>query len=151
MIPVRQRRMTDPTPWATDPTKLMSDPTGGKRNGAIGPIRIASTAANESAQAETDGGDIVAMPIERPPTASEITPRETPTNTKRHTAAALCEQCGAEFTPKRPHGRYCGPYCRRLAWLARNPQKAAELAERDRARLRDHIIANGGEWIERRA
>jgi hypothetical protein len=36
-----------------------------------------------------------------------------------------------------------------VAWLGRNPEKAAELAERDRVRLKAHIIGNDGEWVER--
>jgi hypothetical protein len=60
----------------------------------------------------------------------------------------LCEQCGRDFTPRRSWGRFCSSYCRRLAWLERNPEKAAVLAERDRARLRAHIIGNDGERLE---
>ncbi len=64
-------------------------------------------------------------------------------------AARPCEQCGVEFLPKSRLARFCSPYCRRRAWLARNPEKAAVLAERDRARLRAHVLALGGVWVER--
>jgi hypothetical protein len=59
-----------------------------------------------------------------------------------------CEQCGREFAARRPWARYCGAYCRRRAWLARNPDKAAVLAQRDKARLKVHIVGNGGEWVD---
>ena len=120
----------------------------GARNGASDPIRIAGIAANVSAQGATGGGATVATPTERPPIASDSNQDVTLANTKRHTGAARCEHCGEEFTPRRPHGRFCGAYCRRLAWLERNPEKAAILAERDRQRLREHVIAAGGEWRE---
>jgi hypothetical protein len=71
------------------------------------------------------------------------------TSTKPNATLTRCEQCGAEFLSKTGRGRFCGPYCRRRAWLARNPERAAELAERDRARLRAHVIARGGVWVER--
>lgn len=75
----------------------------------------------------------------------------TPANTKRQSAARVipCEHCRAEFTARRPWTRFCCANCRRTAWLERNPDKAAELARRDRARLRTHIVASGGTWVER--
>ena len=60
-----------------------------------------------------------------------------------------CEQCGRDFQPKTRRGRFCCAYCRRRAWLARNPERAAELAERDRARLKAVVLAHGGVWVER--
>ena len=60
-----------------------------------------------------------------------------------------CEQCGREFTPRRPWGRFCNDYCRRLAWLGRNPERATELALSDKIRLRKHIIERGGEWKDK--
>ena len=59
-----------------------------------------------------------------------------------------CEHCGAAFVARRPWARFCSAYCRRVAWLGRNPERAAELAERDKARLRAHIIGNDGEWVD---
>ncbi len=70
------------------------------------------------------------------------------TKTQPNATPTRCEQCGVEFLPKTARGRFCSPYCRRRAWLARNPEKAAELAERDRARLRAHVLALGGVWVE---
>ncbi len=58
-------------------------------------------------------------------------------------AVAVCERCGTEFTRRRPHGRFCSAYCRRVAWLARNPEKAAEIARKDRQRYRKFIISRG--------
>jgi hypothetical protein len=108
-------------------------------------IPTASIAAGAYHPVETADGDIVAMPTERPPTGNgQSNPDETQANTKRHT----CEQCGADFTPRRPHGRFCGSYCRRVAWMGRNPEKAAAIAESDWRRLREHIIGNGGEWVD---
>lgn len=42
----------------------------------------------------------------------------------------ICSFCGTEFTPKRPHGRFCGTDCRRRAqnWR-RRVARAEELAE----------------------
>ena len=121
-------------------------------NGATGPMSIVSIAAGGCHPVATAGGATVATPIARPPTGNgqDSPPNSvTPTNTKRHATVIECENCGREFTPRRPHGRFCGSYCRRLAWLGRNPDKAAELAERDRARLRAHVIGGGGEWVDR--
>jgi len=137
----------------TGPAKIQN--LGGpKGDGATEPMSIASIAASGCPPAETGGGASVATPIERPHIENgQSNPCEgvTPTNTKRHTTVTTCEHCGDGFTPRRPHGRFCSSYCRRLAWLGRNPEKAAELAERDRQRLREHIIGCGGEWAEREA
>lgn len=112
-------------------------------------IPTVNIAAGVSAQDAMAGGATVATPTEQRPTENGVSnPRETATNTKRHTTVILCDNCGREFTPRRPHGRFCSAYCRRVAWLGRNPEKAAELAERDRARLRAHVIGGGGDWRE---
>ena len=144
-------KMSDPTTWAIDPTRMIPDLTRPKAesDGASDLIPIASNAASVSAQGATGGGVTVTMPAKRPPIEGESNPRDTSTNTKRHTAASHCEQCGDEFTPRRPHGRFCSSYCRRLAWLGRNPDRAAALAESDRQRLREHVIGCGGEWHDR--
>lgn len=157
MSKMKQRRQiitSDPTTWAADPTTMMGDPTGQRRQTAASGyasdlIPTANIAASVSAQGETGGGATVTMPIASPPIESESNPLETPTSTKRYTTVTQCEQCGGEFTPRRPHGRFCSSYCRRLAWLGRNPERAAELAARDRQRLREHIIGCGGEWVDR--
>lgn len=157
MLNMKQRRQiitSDPTTWAADPTTMMGDPTGQRRQTAASGyasdlIPTANIAASVSAQGETGGGATVTMPAKRPPIAAESNPRDTSTNTKRHISVTNCEHCGGAFTPRRPHGRFCSSYCRRLAWLGRNPEKAAELAERDRQRLREHVIGCGGEWVDR--
>jgi hypothetical protein len=59
-----------------------------------------------------------------------------------------CEHCGREFVALRPWARYCNAYCRRRAWLDRNPDKAAEIAIKDKARLRAHFQEHGREWVE---
>lgn len=145
-----------PTTWAADLTRPAVDAAS---LGVSDLTHVATIAGGSCRPAETDGGDTVATPAELPPTASAPNgnPLEgvTPTNTKRHTtvtaAVIQCEQCGGNFDARRPWARFCSAYCRRLAWLGRNPEKAAELAERDRARLKAHIIGNDGEWVEREA
>ncbi len=149
MMKVKQRKMSDPATWAIDPTRMIPDltrPTTAVRHDGQDLIPTASIAASVSAPAATGGDVTVTMPARRPPIAAESNPRDTSTSTKRHTAASHCEQCGDEFTPRRPHGRFCSSYCRRLAWLDRNPDRAAALAESDRQRLREHVIGCGGEW-----
>ena len=173
-----QRTPSDPTTWAPDPMTLAGDPmtwakditraavdltrpsvAGGPRQSSMsGMTPGAPIAANESAQSATAAGS-TAMPLapnEPTGNGNEIksAPRSNaaggvdPTSTKPNATLTHCEQCGVEFLPKTARGRFCSPYCRRRAWLARNPEKAAELAERDRARLRAHVLALGGVWVE---
>ncbi len=151
MMTLKRRKMTDPTTWATDPTRMIPDLTRpGASGGGHDLIPTVTIAANVSAQGATAGGASVATPTERPLTENGASnPVETSTNTKRHNTVTHCENCGDEFTPRRPHGRFCSAYCRRQAWLGRNPEKAAELAARDRQRLREHVIGCGGEWVDR--
>lgn len=134
----------------SDPMRPTATASGDERQlSGNGLIFDANIAASASAPAETGGGVTVTMLAKRPPIEGASNPPDTPTNTKRHTAASHCEQCGDEFTPRRPHGRFCSSYCRRLAWLGRNPDRAAALAESDRQRLREHVIGCGGEWHDR--
>ena len=157
MLNLKQRPIvtSDPTTWLPDPTMMLPDPTGRRRRLTAASsdmsdlIPTATIAASVSAQGETGGDATVTMPAKQPPTAAESNPCDTSTSTKRHATVTNCEQCGDEFTPRRPHGRFCSSYCRRLAWLGRNPEKAAELAARDRQRLREHVIGCGGEWVDR--
>ena len=146
----------DPTKMLPDPLDLIPDPTRPNRRGGERPSSASVTmfdaniAANALAQGATAGGASVATPTERPLTENGASnPVETSTNAKRHIAVTQCENCGDAFMPRRPHGRFCSSYCRRQAWLGRNPEKAAELAERDRQRLREHVIGCGGEWVDR--
>lgn len=60
-----------------------------------------------------------------------------------------CQHCGREMQAKRPTKKYCDQNCRQAAWAARNPEKAAAKAARDKARLKAHILARGGVWVER--
>ena len=170
-----QRTPSDPTTWAPDPMTWAKDITravdltrpraaGGARQSSMSgmtPDAPIAVAANESAQGATAAGSTAMPPAPNAPTGSgnesESAPRSNaagsvdPTSTKPNATLTHCEQCGVEFLPKTARGRFCSPYCRRRAWLARNPEKAAELAERDKARLRAHVIALGGVWVDRAA
>jgi hypothetical protein len=65
---------------------------------------------------------------------------------------AECQQCGRPYYTERPTvSKYCGPACRRAAWLAAHPDKATAIAQSDRARLRAHFMARGLNWEERGA
>ncbi len=152
----RQRRMTnDPTPWAAEWTRPAVDAAS---SGMSDLIPTATIAAGSCRPAETDGGDIVAtlassgQPVGDAPSVSlSASPDTLAIRLPVPNVSRACEQCGAVFVARRPWGRFCSSYCRRLAWLDRNPERAAELAERDRARLKAHIIGNDGEWVEREA
>lgn len=166
MTKTRQRQLKPDPLKIPDPLELFPDPmrrwAGDERASSNGMTFNASIAAGVSPQGATAGGDTVATPAGRPNTASGDNPNPsdtasgdasvTPTNTKRHTTVTPtvthCEHCGAEFVAHRPWARFCGAYCRRRAWLDRNPERAAELHERDIARLREHVIGNGGAWVE---
>lgn len=115
-----------------------------------------AVAASESVRGATEGGATVTRPVPNGHTDNDnANGNQSRSNSvefgtsKVNATPTNCEQCGRDFTPRRPWGRFCSAYCRRLAWLERNPEKAAELAEHDRARLRAHIIGNDGEWVER--
>lgn len=154
----QQRRPSAPTPWAAEWTRPAVD---GASGGMSDLIPIATIAAGSCRPAETDGGATVATPASSGPPVADG-PSVSLSTSPSPLAIRLpvpnvsadkthCEQCGAAFVARRPWGRFCSSYCRRLAWLGRNPEKAAELAERDRARLKAHIIGNDGEWVEREA
>lgn len=157
-------KTSDPTTWAADPTTILPDPTGQRRRPTAesGGERQSSTSGlmfnaivveNEYHPAEMEPDVTVMPPVHNELTgnanASEPGPSVASSSTKPNATVTNCEQCGAAFTPRRPHGRFCSSYCRRLAWLGRNPERAAELAARDRQRLREHIIGCGGEWVDR--
>ena len=113
-------------------------------------IPIVTIAAGSCRPAGTAAGDTVATPA-----SNEQHARDGPSASADTVAIRLpipnvshpCEHCGSAFVARRPWGRFCSAYCRRLAWLDRNPERAVELAERDRARLRARVIGNGGEWV----
>jgi len=155
----RQRKMSnpnDPTTWATDPT-TWARPTGRRMGGgervssANGMTFNASTAGGASRPAETAGGDTVTTPASNGPSVNGAPNVSSDTVATRLVVAEVsraCEHCGAEFVAHRPWARFCGAYCRRRAWLDRNPERAAELHERDMARLREHVIGLGREWVD---
>lgn len=133
-----------------------SSATAVTSSGVFAPTSTADTshAANAYRPGGTAAGVIAATPAGQPPIENgEDSPPETPTNTKRHSTVTrrivICGQCGAEFVALRPTARYCSAYCRRRAWLERNPARSAEILAADRARLRAHIEANGGVWEDR--
>ena len=151
----RQRRTINPnapTPWAADLTRPAVDATS---LGVSDLIPIATIAAGSCRPAETAGGDTVATLASNGPHAADA-PSVSLSASADTVAIRLpipnvsrpCEQCGAAFVARRPWARFCSAYCRRVAWLDRNPERAAELAERDKARLRAHVIGNGGTWEE---
>ena len=129
-----------------------------EKNGLSGLTSIVSIAGGECHPAETGSGNTVAMPVETLLTSSEsgpaVTVGVTLANTKRHPAGLVtvksCQHCGKAYEAKRPaQSRYCGPRCRRLAWLERNLERAAALTESERQRLRLHLAGRGIAWQER--
>ena len=126
--------------------------------GLNGPTPIANIAGRECHPGETVAGDIAAMPIVQPRMSNENAQNGqldsndlTIGTTKRQLPMTqqVCEHCGETFTARRPWTRFCSSYCRRRAWLDRNPDRAAEILATDRKRLRAHIEARGGVWEER--
>ena len=145
----RQRRLTnDPTTWAADLTRPAVDAA---KLGASDLTHIATIAGGSCRPAETAGGDTVATPASSGQHASDALSTSADTVAIRlpiPNVSRACEHCGSAFVARRPWARFCSAYCRRVAWLDRNPERAAELAERDKARLRAHVIGNGGAWEE---
>lgn len=128
-------------------TNSPTPPTDVPSNASSAPTSPVPIVANECHRDETAVGDSVAMPAERPLTNNANGVTVTPTNTKRHPIQKPCDYCGTVFTAKRPQqAKYCSANCRRKAWLVANPDKAAVLAQRDKARLRAHIESRGGTW-----
>lgn len=116
----------------------------------------ANNAPNECRPVETAAGDTVAMPVSRgqrgngnggsaPPvdTVSVTATERLPIPNVSAGALRPCDHCGEPYRAVKAWSRYCGPRCRRLAWLERNPEKAALLAERDRARYRARLESRG--------
>ncbi len=145
----RQRRLTSaPTTWAADLTRPAVDAA---KLGASDLTHIATIAGGSCRPAETAGGDTVATPASSGQHASDALSTSADTVAIRlpiPNVSRACEHCGSAFVARRPWARFCSAYCRRVAWLDRNPERAAELAERDKARLRAHIVGNDGEWVD---
>ena len=134
-----------------------NQPSNGKKSSETGQIPTASSVANECHPDATAASVFVQQPADKRATANVTRKRNvTSTNTKRHTlrkkatanVTLTCAYCNAEFLAKTSRAKYCSAMCRRDAWLERNPERAAELAESDKARLRAHLEAKGIEWIE---
>ena len=149
----RQRRLTnDPTTWAADLTRPAVDAA---KLGASDLTHIATIAGGSCRPAETAGGDTVATLASNGQHVADAPSVSLSTSVNRPAIRLVlvdvsrpCEHCGAAFVARRPWARFCSAYCRRAAWLDRNPERAAELAERDKARLRAHIVGNDGEWVD---
>ena len=145
----RQYRLTnDPTTWAADLTRPAVDAA---KLGASDLTHIATIAGGSCRPAETAGGDTVATPASSGQHASDALSTSADTVAIRlpiPNVSRACEHCGSAFVARRPWARFCSAYCRRVAWLDRNPERAAELAERDKARLRAHIVGNDGKWVD---
>ena len=138
----------DPTTWAADLTRPAVDAA---KLGASDLTHIATIAGGSCRPAGTADGDTVATLVSNGQHASDAPSTSADTVAIRlpiPNVSRPCEQCGAAFVARRPWARFCSAYCRRVAWLDRNPERAAELAERDKARLRAHIIGNDGEWVD---
>lgn len=132
-----------PMAWAADLTtgRLASD-------AASDLIPTAGNAGGGWARVETADDAIAPMPVssELPASDGGRLPDDTGLVRLPIPNVSRCEHCQRDFSPRQPWGRFCSACCRRLAWLDRNPDKAAELAERDRQRLREHVIGCRGEW-----
>jgi hypothetical protein len=152
-IRTRQDRMAnDPTTWAADPTRQVVEAAS---LGASDLTHIAPIAAGSCRPAEMAGGDTVATHAssgqhagDGPSTSLRASADTVAIRLPILNVSRPCEHCGAAFVARRPWARFCSAYCRRVAWLDRNPERAAELAEQDKARLRERIISNGGTWEE---
>lgn len=122
---------------------------GATKSGANVKIPTVPIVVNECHQGVTAVNGTAQTLAEPVLTTSGKQQRLTPTNTKRQsTVTRPCQQCGREMTVRRPSKRFCGAACRRAAWLLRNPEKAAALAARDKARLREHLESKGIVWVE---
>ncbi len=156
----RQRR---PSATTNGPTTRAAEwtrrPADDARRAENAPTCFATTAAGACRPAGMAAGDTVATPANSAPPANDAPSAclsaspdtaaiRLPIPNVSADKSQLCEHCGRPFAPRRPWGRFCSAYCRRLAWLGRNPERAAELAERDKARYRAHVIGNGGTWAE---
>lgn len=138
-------------------TKTRSNVAGGvSQSSMIGMTSGAPIVVNESAQGATGAGDTVTRRAPNVPTGNDNAsgPRRSvefgtsEVNATITAPATHCEHCGGAFVARRPWARFCSAYCRRVAWLVRNPERAAELAKRDKLRLRAHIIGNDGNWVD---
>ena len=123
-----------------------------KNNELNAMIPTANNVASVCHPAEMAEKNTALMPAEQQPIGNVMQPDATFTNTKRHinvTANTItCAFCSRDFEAKRPkQARYCNATCRRKAWLKRNPEKAAELVESSKARLRVHLESKGITWV----
>ena len=156
---IRQRRLTSPkalTAWVTDPTtwaahltRLVMDAAS---LGASDLTHVATIAGGSCRPAGMADGDTVATPVsnglpdnDAPCISLSVSPNTAAIRLPIPNVSRHCEHCGQTFAPRRSWGRFCSAYCRRTAWLDRNPVRAAELAARDKARLRAHVVGNDGE------
>ena len=135
--------------------KVMTMGLAGASSDASDLIPIVTIAAGSCHPAGTADGDTVVTPASNgqhagdgPSASLSASPDTVAIRLPIPNVSRACEQCGSAFVARRPWGRFCSAYCRRVAWLARNPERAVELAERDKARLRAHVIGIDREWVE---
>ena len=132
----------------------MSNQSGSAKNAKSGPTSIVYTVVNECQAGVTAEKNTVTQAVNRQLTGNvtrrDVTLASTKRNSGRNVTLKACKHCGGDYETKRPsQSKYCGPQCRRNAWLLRNPDKAAALAESDRQRLRNHLESRGVIWQER--
>ena len=136
----------------TQTQKKTARPTAAASSDGIDPMRTVSIVGNECRPAGTGGGATVAMPTARPPISSDGNGRADadggPVADVHQYQTSVCPVCGGAFVARRPWSRYCTARCRRVAWIERNPERAAELAQKDKQRLRTHIEGRGGVWVD---
>jgi hypothetical protein len=133
----------------------MSNQTGSEKNAESDLTSIAPIVVKPCHPAVLDGASTVTKPANRQLTGNaarhDVTAVVTfSTGKGNNVTVKSCAHCDGDFETKRPkQARYCGPQCRRAAWLLRNPDKAAALAVSDRQRLRLHLESRGIVWQER--
>lgn len=119
-----------------------------KKRNELDPTVTVKHAAPECHQEETGAKNIAQQRVNKRRIVTGRKGNVTSTNTKRNSVTVTCGFCGNEFSAKTKRARYCNAVCRREAWLLRNPDRAAELAESDKARLRLHLESKGIAWVE---
>lgn len=136
-------KRSEPTTWAAD---LATERPAS--DAASGLIPTAGSAGGGWARVEMAEGAITSMPARNGQPASDGARLPDDTSLVRLPVpnVSRAEHWQRDSSPRQPWGRFCSPFCRRLVWLDRNPYKAAELAERDRQRLRENVIGCCGEW-----
>ena len=129
----------------------MSNQTGSEKSAKSDQTSIVSIAVKSCRPADLGGANTATKRVNRQLTGNAARHDVTfSTGKGNNVTLKSCDRCGGDFETKRPtQARYCGAQGRRAAWLLRNPDKAAALAESDRQRLRAHLESRGIVWQER--